>query len=582
MWEIGPVTSAIATVRSTGAPVWPAIIAGLCVLTTTLCAVALAGARRELARIRRRGLEGALAEQREVTRTITDNTSAALFLTDQRGHCTFMNPAAEEMTGYSMAEIVGAPLHERIHHHRPDGCPYPFAECPLERVLPERRELRAHRDVFFRKGGETFPVLCAARPIRGEGGAASTVLEVRDVADQVRVEREREALLESERAARAVAERATRLRDDFVATLSHELRTPLNAIQGWTGLLRRPGAQAPDKVAHGLDVIERNCHVLAELISDLLDVSRIAAGKLRLERAPVSLRETVETAVEGHRASALAKGVSLQLRLGPPGVTVLGDTGRLVQIFSNLLGNAVKFTPRNGRVDVDVTREDGRAQVVVSDTGEGIPPEHLPHLFDRFRQADSSITRRHGGLGLGLSIVRSLAELHDGEVRADSAGIGRGARFRVTLPLAAEPSRERGDDAAPGVMATGTAHLAGVRVLLVEDDTDAREIAQRILEERGATVVSVASAPEALDALCAARPDVLVSDIGLPGMDGYELVRRVHEGAHAALPAVALTAFARPEDRVRSLDAGFSLHLPKPLDPGALLAAVARLAGPAA
>ena len=522
-------------------------------------------------------VESALAAQLSLNKTITDNASSALFLLDAQGRCTFMNPAAEAMTGFSLAEISGATLHEKIHHHRADGQPYPIEECPLARAQLHGLELHAHEDVLIRKSGETFPALCTLSPIVHEGRPAGTVYEARDLTEQARIAREREELLDSERAARAVAEKASRVKDDFVATLSHELRTPLHAIQGWTGLLRRPAAQTPNKIGHGLDVIERNTRQLSDLIADLLDVSRIASGKLHVERAPVDLEQALDTALDGARSSAAAKGVALRAKWGAPGATVLGDETRLVQVISNLLSNAVKFTPQGGWVEVETKVEGGYACVIVSDSGEGIAQEHLPHVFDRFRQADSSSTRQHGGLGLGLAIVKHLVELHGGCVHAESAGLGRGARFVVELPLANRqaPSRREGEDLC------ATQSLAGVQLLLVEDDDDAREVIQRILEERGAVVRSVASAPEAFGVLDEARPDVLVSDIGLPGTDGYDLMRtlRANEGPLARpLPSVALTAFARPEDRQRALDAGFSLHLSKPLEPRTLVAAVSRLA----
>jgi CheY-like chemotaxis protein len=405
------------------------------------------------------------------------------------------------------------------------------------------------------------------------------VLEVRDVTAEKRIEREREALLASERAARADAERASRIKDEFVATLSHELRTPLNAIQGFAQLLRRTSARTPEKIDHGLDVIERNARLLGQLISDLLDVSRIVAGKIRLEPAPLALASAVETALEGLRAAADQKGVAIRASLDDTDAAVLGDAGRLVQVVSNLVSNAVKFTPRGGHVDVALTAADGRAVIAVTDDGQGIDPEFLPHIFDRFRQADASTARRHGGLGLGLSIVKHLVELHGGGVRAESLGIGRGARFVVELPLLEDGASARAPRSRTAVRA-GAAPLAGVRVLVVEDEPDAREIARRVLEESGAAVTAVASAGEALASLAVLPPDVLVSDIGMPEMDGYELIRRVRAGVPAAahdVPAIALTAFARPEDRARALGAGFSAHAAKPLEPALLVAMVARL-----
>ena len=434
-----------------------------------------------------------------------------------------------------------------------------------------------------------------ARDVTEQKAATRALAEQQDaLADQrrrseesrVNAGREREQLLESERAARSEAERANHLKDEFLATVSHELRTPLNAMLGWTQLLKRKGPADPKMLDRGLDVIERNVQLQTQLISDLLDMSRIASGKLRLEVEAVDLAAVVEAAVETARPAAQKKGVQLEGIVEPGAGAVAGDPVRLQQIVSNLLGNAIKFTGEGGRVLVRVEPADGHTQIVVSDTGIGIKPDVLPALFDRFRQADSSTTRRYGGLGLGLAIVRQLTELHGGAVSARSDGEGKGATFIVSLPLAlasAQPAHP-GSSQASGHPDGGYRRdlpVEGVRVLVVEDENDTRELLERILSEAGCKVVAVASASAALDALRVQRPDVLLSDIGLPDEDGYSLIRKIRclPGEAGAVPAIAVTAFARFEDRTRALHAGFQSHVSKPVQPAELLASVATFAG---
>jgi len=407
------------------------------------------------------------------------------------------------------------------------------------------------------------------------------VIEIRDVTAQKRIEREREDLLDRERAERGEAERASRMKDEFLATVSHELRTPLNAILGWVHLLQRPGV-TPEEIAKGLGVIERNTRLQAQLVSDLLDVSRIVSGKMLLDLAPVDLSDAVETAFDALRGAADAKGVDLRKALAPEGALVLGDRGRLPQIVWNLVSNAIKFTPRGGRVDVDLACAGDRVALSVSDTGMGISPEFLPHVFDRFRQADASTTRQAAGLGLGLSVVRRLVELHQGVVRAESEGTGKGARFVVELPVvhAASAVAHLRAGAPSRAARRGPASLSGAKVLVVDDEPDACELLARVLEESGASVVAAPSAARALELIDAEHPDLLVSDVGMPGMDGYALIRRIRaEGAPPVneMPAIALTAFVRCEDRARALEAGFQAHLAKPIEPLEVVETVARL-----
>ena len=380
--------------------------------------------------------------------------------------------------------------------------------------------------------------------------------------------------------ARVEAENASQAKDEFLAVLSHELRTPLTAMLGWIRLLRT-GQLGGDKVAQALEVVERNTRTQAQLINDLLDVSRIVSGKLQLDLYPVDLTPIMEEVVESARREAEAKGVALDLTVAAGVGLVQGDPLRLSQIVGNLVANAVKFTSEGGRVQVSLTRERTEAVIAIADTGIGIEPGILGHIFDRFRQADSTITRRHGGLGLGLAIVRHLTELHGGVVRAASAGTGRGATFTVWLPLVVAGGRRGPGESAEATVTGGErAVLAGVRVLLVEDHRDTAELLCAVLGSQGAGVRVAESLAEALATLSEAEFDVLVSDIGMPDGDGYELVERLRERERAAgrqpLPAVAVTAFASGEDRERALAAGFYDYAAKPIEPGALIETVVR------
>jgi signal transduction histidine kinase/ActR/RegA family two-component response regulator len=378
------------------------------------------------------------------------------------------------------------------------------------------------------------------------------------------------------------AEKANRLKDEFLATVSHELRTPLNAVLGWARMLISKELNQ-ERATHGIETIERNASALAHIIDDLLDVSRIVAGTLHLVPYPVDLAGVTQAAVDTVRPLAAAKSIQLQFVPDPSSTEVVsGDAGRLEQVVVNLLSNAIKFTPANGRVDVSIKRAGPNLELVVEDTGEGISPGFLPHVFDRFRQADGATSRRHTGLGLGLAIVRQLVELHGGTVSADSSGPGKGAKFTVRLPIVTSPRlrelRSRADDDRP---APPLERLDGLHVLFVEDSADGRELMSMLIEQAGARVTAVASVREAFEALESLQPDALVSDIGLPDEDGYALIRRLRsrEAERGGfVPAVALTGFVRPEDRARVLAAGFQLHVPKPINPAELMAAIAAVA----
>ncbi|UXI68642.1 hybrid sensor histidine kinase/response regulator [Tahibacter amnicola] len=394
-----------------------------------------------------------------------------------------------------------------------------------------------------------------------------------------------ERLVDAERAARTEAERACRMKDEFLATLSHELRTPLNAIVGWSQILLS-GRAEPAHIQQGLETIARNAKAQARLIDDLLDMSRIVSGKVRLELQELDLPAVIDAAVDAVRPSADLKSIRLRKIIDPVAGPVVGDPSRLQQVLWNLLANAVKFTPANGSVDVTLERVNSHVEVVVSDTGAGIDPQFLPHVFDRFRQADSSTVRTYGGLGLGLSIVRQLVEMHGGSVWARSDGPGRGSRFAMVLPLAPIRLAGVGRDSPPPARAVQQDYagigLEGISVLVVEDEPDTRELIRRVLLDCGAQVTTVPSAAEGLHAIQSNKPDILLSDIGMPDKDGYQFIREVRRLPSmngGKVPAVALTAFARSEDRTQAMLAGFQMHIAKPIEPRELVATVGSLAG---
>ena len=435
---------------------------------------------------------------------------------------------------------------------------------PLER----EQRLRRH------DGQYRWHLLRVVPEMDGRDVIAGWIATATDIDHQKRVEEAHAALLVREQEARELAEVANRTKDEFLATVSHELRTPLNAILGWTRILRTGAAPGTDKLERALETIERNARAQAQLVEDILDVSRIIAGKLRVQVRPTDLCEVVRAAVETVRPAAQAKGLDIELRL-PDSLPFEADPDRLQQVVWNLLSNAIKFTPE-GSVTVELRRASRTVEVVVADTGIGISKEFLPHVFDRFRQADSSMTRASGGLGLGLAIVRHLVEVHGGNVLAESAGEGAGSQFTVRLPVRdarAHPSPPPDEPKAATEAIPGA--LSGLRILVVEDEADARELVVEVLGSYGAEVLTAGSTGSALEALAEHEVDVLVSDIGLPGEDGYALVRHVRALPHGrSLPALALTAYAGQQDAQRALDAGFDRHLSKPLDAMELVAAI--------
>jgi PAS domain S-box-containing protein len=403
-----------------------------------------------------------------------------------------------------------------------------------------------------------------------------------DVEEQHRARMERQRLLDAERVARAEAERVSRMKDEFLATLSHELRTPLSAILGWAQLLNR-GTPEPGDLSEGLATIERNARVQTQLIEDLLDMSRIISGKLRMDVQTVDPRGFVRAAMETVRPAAEVKGIKLRQVAWDEGTLITGDPSRLQQVIWNLLSNAIKFTPAGGVVSVALGKTDSHIEISISDTGPGIAPDFLPHVFERFRQADSSTTRKHGGLGLGLAIVKTLVELHGGTVHAVSGGERKGSTFTVSLPVVGsiqpQPEDSQTPDRAPREIPSNNLSLDGIRVLAVDDEPDSRSLIKRILEDRGCKVHTAGSADDAISLLREFRPDVIISDIGMPEVDGYEFLRRLKLLRETCkIPTIALTAFARLDDRTRALDAGFLAHVPKPVEPADLVATIASLA----
>jgi signal transduction histidine kinase/CheY-like chemotaxis protein len=392
---------------------------------------------------------------------------------------------------------------------------------------------------------------------------------------------EREDLLTRERAARDEAERLSALKDEFLATLSHELRTPLNAILGWASMLGR-GGKDEETLRRGLETIERNARAQGQLIDDLLDMSRIISGTLRLDVQLLEPDKVIEAALGTVHPAAVAKRIDLRVDVAKGLGTVLGDPGRLQQVMWNLLSNAVKFTPSGGMVQVMLGRDAQDVVIRVADSGIGIEPEFLPHVFDRFRQQDASITRKHGGLGLGLSIARQLVELHGGTIAVSSPGPHAGTTFTLRLPLAEPEVKAPRPEPAVTSQATGQGDLAGVKVLLVDDADDTLDVLQQILRHSGATTMAASSAGTALALLEREQPDVIVSDIGMPDVDGFELMRRIRRRAASAggsIPAIALTAFTRQDDRHKAMQAGFNGYLAKPVEPGSLVAHIAEAVG---
>jgi PAS domain S-box-containing protein len=525
---------------------------------------------------------------------IVDNSDDAIIGKDLNSIITSWNKGAERIFGYSAEEMVGTSITRLIPLERQGE-----EEEILSRI--RRGERYEHFDTIrVTKDGRQLHVSLSISPIKDANGyvvGASKIArditerkqaleEARKMTDTANAERQR--LLESERAARSEAERANRMKDEFLATLSHELRTPLNAVLGWATTLRVGSFRTRD-LTQGLEAIERNARVQAQIIDDLLDMSRIISGKLHLNIQRFDLPTIVAEAVEAVRSAAAAKGVRLETVIDSLDAPFSGDPNRLQQVFWNLLNNAIKFTPKGGRVQVLLGRVDSSVEISIVDTGEGISPDFLPYIFNRFEQADASTTRRHGGLGLGLAIVKHLVGLHRGEVRAKSDGVGKGATFIVSLPLMAvhplrlESGREHPESKSQDSPFPLEVPLKDVNVLVIDDEPDTCNFLKLLLKSDGASVYLAQSADEGMEQLITKPVDVLICDIGMPGVDGYRLIRRVRtldDPQKSGVAAVALTAYARSEDRREAIRAGFQNHLPKPVEPAELLEVVHSLATP--
>lgn len=523
----------------------------------------------------RKRAEEALRESEDRFRTVAETASDAIIMIDEASKIIFINPAAETIFGYAVEEMRGKPLTmlmpEYLRHiHRQS----------LDRYVNTGEKHISWRSVELpglHKSGQEIPLELSFGEFIREGrhfftGIARDISKRKQLEQAIRVRAEELA-------------EANRIKDEFLATLSHEMRTPLTSILGWAHLLQA-GTLNDETSTRALEAIQRNAKSQAQLIEDLLDVSRVITGKLRLEVRPTNLASVIEAAVDAVRPAAEAKGLQLTATLDHS-VIVSADPDRLQQVIWNLLSNSIKFTGAHGRIEIEFERADAHAQIIVRDTGVGISPDFLPHVFERFRQADSTSTRFYGGLGLGLALVRHLVEMHGGTVQALSPGQGMGSTFMVTLPIIAStpttrraPALSSADD--PLLADTDGHQLKGLCVLIVDDEEDARDLIKTVLVGCGAEVSVAGSSPEAIAAIKHKRPDVLVCDIGMPGEDGYALIERVRalgDKRGGKTPAVALTAYAREEDRRRALAAGFQVHLSKPIQPSELVAVVASVAG---
>jgi PAS domain S-box-containing protein len=513
----------------------------------------------------------------ELLAAIIASSEDAIASKTLQGIVTSWNAAAETLFGFTAEEIIGQPILRIIPPEL-----YPDEERILGEIRNGRR-IDRYETVRVHKDGTRVHISLTVSPIRDAAGKVVGAAKIaHDITKLRALMIDQDLLLESERSARAQAERMSRLKDEFLATLSHELRTPLNAIQGWSELLLQPGTR-PEDLKRGMEAISRNVRVQAQIVNDLLDMSRVVSGQVMLEVHPTSLQEIVGHAIDAVRPSAENKSIRIQTlidsRIGP----VRGDPTRLQQVIWNLLSNAVKFTPKDGCVKVILERVDSHVEVTVEDSGIGIDPDFLPFVFDRFRQADPGISRRYGGLGIGLSIVKSLAELHGGSVRAKSPGKDQGSTFSVALPLFhVRPEEDRLSRVSPSdpLQTIELPRLDDTRVLLVDDDADGCELVSAILVARGAHVRCVTSGPEALEIMEKDHFDVVLSDIGMPDMDGYEFMRALRKAEEARsklTPAIAVTAYAGAPDRQRALLSGYQMHIAKPIEAAELIAAIASL-----
>jgi PAS domain S-box-containing protein len=504
---------------------------------------------------------------------IVDSSDDAIVSKTLEGIITSWNRGAEKVFGYSAAEAIGQPITLIIPPERHGE------EANVLAHIRRGEKIDHFETVRQTKDGRKINISLTVSPVRDAQGKIIGASKVaRDITERKRAEVECERLMQQEQAARRIAEEASTLKDDFLATVSHELRNPLNAIVGWAGLLSS-GRLDEKTIARAVEAITRAAQAQDQIISDLLDVSRVISGRLRLDVRPLQLIEVLERAIEAMRPAIDAKQIRLLTLLDPAAGPMAGDPDRLRQVLWNLLSNAVKFTPRNGLSQ----RTNSHIEIIVSDTGVGIETQFLPYVFDRFRQGDSGTNRQSGGLGLGLAIVRNLVELHGGTVRAESKGTGQGASFTVNLPILIGSGDVAGEQHVhPTATEIGsrmdTPLLRNVRVLIVDDEAGAREVASIILVQAQAEVRAAESASAAFEIMDEWRPDVLVADIGMPQVDGYELIKQVRARGQrngGDVPAVALTAYARTRDRLRVLSSGYQMHVPKPIQPDELIMVIA-------
>lgn len=487
--------------------------------------------------------------QRDLTRLITDNTTTAIFMMDTRSRCTFMNPAAERMTGFCFAEVDGGILHDFIHHHHPDGRPYPMPECPIDRALPEHFDVVGHEDVFIRKNGEYFPVEVNAKPIRDGGVEVGTVIEVRDVTA------EREAMLRLRELTSRLSE-ADRRKDEFLATLAHELRNPLSPIRTAANMLLSDKLRG-DQHSWAARIIERQVGHMAKMLDDLLDVARITRGKLTVERRVVPVGDLVDSAIETVQSLLSDRKHELAVHMPQPKLDVWVDPVRCSQIISNLLVNAARYTEPEGQVKLTVTSSDDGLSVVVEDNGIGMDPADLERVFEMFSQGSRPSPGAGDGLGIGLALSRALAELHGGTLMATSAGPGQGSSFELRLPGAVHKGGASHADV--------TAAASRMRVLVADDNRDAADTLAAFLEIDGHEARVAYGGRQALEVGFEFRPDVVILDIGMPDMTGYEVARALRQeiwGRHVRL--AALTGWGQSADKQLAVEAGFDAHLTKP------------------
>ena len=530
-------------------------------------------------------------------RWMNDLAAQGIFMTDAELTIRAWNHWLETLSGRTAAEMIGRNLFDAYPDLIERGLDKYYKDVLDGQVRLLSQRLHSYLlPITPQDGDSSFTLMqqsARVAPLVEDDRVIGTITVIDDVTERIARENQLVRLLGREQAARKEAVTANRAKDEFLATVSHELRTPLNAISGWIEIMRKRDIK-PELMAHGLEVVERNVRMQTKIIEDILDVSRIITGKLSLAVTPLDLVPIIEAALDAVRPAADAKGIQIRCAFDSNALPVSGDPNRLQQIVWNLVSNAIKFTPKGGEVDVQLTRFESQVEIKVSDSGKGISAEFLPFVFERFRQADSTSARQHSGLGLGLAIVRHLVEMHGGTVYAASEGEGQGATFIVRLPIMAVRDiqaspliEDQASDDSEGFFTNGIGpsindltRLRGLRALIVEDEADAREMLEVLLIQFGAEVKASASAQEALRILEQWKPDVLVSDVGMPNEDGYSLIHQIRAldpARGGRIPAIALTGYSRPEDRTQLLAAGYQVHLSKPVDLAQLIDAILSL-----